>query len=138
MESIKKRNTKQKATLLEYLKSNSNKHLTAEQISRDLSSLNVSQATVYRLLNSLAKDGKIRKYHIEEKQPMCFQYIEDSCIAPSHYHFICNTCEKVFHFEDKEVEKLKDSLAKSQDFFIDTDKTVFYGTCKKCMQGGKK
>ena len=132
---IKKRNTKQQFILIEYLKEHCNEHLTAEDIYSGLFNQNISQATIYRLLSSLTEEGLIKKIHIDDTKPACYQYIKSKCQDSHHYHFICSKCSNMFHFEDDAVLNLKKSLEINQKFYLDTDKTTFYGLCSSCMKG---
>lgn len=135
IEIKKKRNTKQQFILVEYLKKHKSEHLTAEEIYNGLINQNISQATIYRLLSSLSKDGIIKKIHIDDTKPACYQYTEEKCKNSGHYHFICNKCSNMFHFEDETVNILKKSLQSNKNFLLDTDKTTFYGICNKCLKG---
>lgn len=68
----------------------SHDHLTAEQIYMKLKSENSSLvlATVYNNLNSLVRDGKIRKLSVENG-PDHYDRIE------RHDHMICSECGKI-------------------------------------------
>lgn len=133
---IQKRNTKQRYIVIEYLKKNADKHLTVEEISSKLLKENVSQATIYRTLNSLTEEGILKKIFIADKKACCYQYINIDKKCTEHYHLICNTCGCILHFEEHLVNTLKENLLKQTHFTIDTQKLVFYGTCKKCSKGG--
>ena len=131
---MNKRNTKQKFTLLSYLEENKDKHLSAEKISADLIKYGVSQATVYRILNSLVDEGLVRKIYVDESKSACFQYIDEKCKSNNHYHFICNKCSNVIHFESDKIIELQNDLLKRLNLSLDTNKTVFYGLCSKCSE----
>lgn len=132
--NIKQRNTKQKQIVIDFLKENKEKHLMPENIIDSLRSkdLGVSQATVYRILNTLTDEGIVRKYFIDESQSSCYQYVEDKDKCNSHYHLICSECGKVFHFENKKISGIKDEIFKEDGFSIDLKRVVFYGVCKEC------
>ena len=72
---IKKRNIKQKTLLLEYFKENKHKHLTIDSILQDLSNSKktISQATIYRLINTLVQEGLIRKIVVDDKKCSCYR-----------------------------------------------------------------
>ena len=133
---IKKRNTKQKSLLLDYFIKNKHKHLSIDTILQDLSSdkQSISQATVYRLINTLVQEGLIRKIVIDDKKCSCYQYIDTNQKCYEHYHLICNKCGAMLHFDNNIIDNLKDNIYSTFNFEIDTSKVVFYGICSKCKK----
>ena len=137
---IKKRHTKQKDIVINYLKNNTDKHLTAEKLVLDLKNENqdISQATVYRILSDLANDNIIRKYIAPDNKCSCYQYVETVDKCSLHYHLICDKCGEVTHYENKEMEKIREHILKSEEFNLNLQKVVFYGKCKKCLRNEEK
>lgn len=137
---IKRRNTKQKKIIIDYLKNNRDKHLTAEEIVDNLksSNLKVSKATVYRLLNTLSKEGSLRKYVLAEGVCSCYQYVGDIDECSKHYHLICDNCGKVMHCDDANINKLAENISRNSEFKINMQKVVFYGKCNKCIKQKEK
>lgn len=133
---VKRRNTKQKQIIVEFLKNNQDEHLTADEILDKLKvkDLKVSKATVYRFLNNLSEDGTIRKYLLSESLSCCYQYVENASECNRHYHLICSECGKVIHFENDLVEKMKCDIYKYNNFSVDLKRISFYGLCKQCME----
>ena len=133
---IKKRHTKQKDIVINFLKKNKDNHLTAEQIVINLKKNNesVSQATVYRILGDLVKDGIVRKYITLDNKCSCYQYVDNVDKCTKHYHLVCDKCYKTIHFESEEVEKLKKELLNKEKFDLNLEKVVFYGRCKNCKE----
>lgn len=133
---VKKRNTKQKQIIIEFLKDNQNKHLTADEIVDNLKTINmkVSKATVYRLLNSLSEEGMLRKYVLSDSLCSCYQYVENSNECSKHYHLICYECGNVEHFDDDNMIKLEQNVLKNNKFQLDLQRVIFYGKCKACIQ----
>jgi len=133
---IKKRHTKQKDIVINYLKNNTDKHLTAETILLDLKreNENVSQATVYRILSNLSKDGIVRKYISADNKCSCYQYVDNVHKCNMHYHLICDKCGEITHFENEEMEKMKKDILKNEQFDLNLQKVVLYGKCKKCTR----
>ena len=132
---IKRRNTKQKDIVINYLKNNTHKHLTAENIVSALKKEKeeVSQATVYRILSNLSKDGVVRKYINEGNKCSCYQYVDKDNKCNMHYHLICDSCGSVIHFENEGIEKVRDDVLKSKQFDLNLSKVVLYGRCKDCL-----
>lgn len=133
---VKRRNTKQKQIIIEFLKDNKDRHLTADEIVDNLKvdNLKVSKATVYRLLNSLSEDGLLRKYVLSENLCSCYQYVENLNECSKHYHLICYECGNVEHFDDDNMLKLQENVLKNNNFQLDLQRVIFYGKCKVCAQ----
>lgn len=127
----KKYNTKQKEKLLIFLISNKNKFVSAEDIQRyvEKEKMNVGLTTIYRFLNSLEKQGKVRvdlKEHTKY-----YQYIFDEC--EHHYHLKCKECGQIVHLDCEELEEIKKHIYEEHKFIIDS-KFEIYGLCNKCFE----
>ena len=125
----KKYNTEQRKKLLLFLVSNKDKYVSAEEIERyvEKEKINVGLTTIYRFLNSLEKQGKVR---VELKEhTKYYQYILDEC--EHHYHLKCKECGKIIHLDCEEMEELKQHIYKDHSFIIDS-KFEIYGLCEKC------
>ncbi|KUO72498.1 MAG: hypothetical protein APF77_11980 [Clostridia bacterium BRH_c25] len=126
-------NTKQREIIIDFIHKNKKDHITADSIVDHLKNTGnpVGKATVYRFLDLLAKEGKVRKYGGVEGLSACYQYIDnDNCHM--HYHLICNDCGKLFHIECTYLDKVGDHILNHHCFKMDNLKTVLYGTCEKC------
>lgn len=128
-------NTKQSQIILDFLKRNSKKDLTAEQI---LQYINRKEkvcglTTVYRQLKNLVMENKIKKYYIANNSSCFYQYIsDDEC--HDHLHFKCEKCGKTLHLEKFNMHDIKTALSDQYDIAIDTSKTVLYGLCNHCQK----
>ncbi len=133
------RNTKQKTLILNCLRENRLKHLTADEIIEMLKQRKtpVARATVYRYLSALEESGDVLKYNIHDATCACYHFIGDKDECHEHYHMLCLDCTKVIHFENKELKELFENNFFSEDFVIEGTKTVFYGKCKKCILSNK-
>lgn len=136
---VKKRNTKQKEIIINFLKENKDRHLTAEDILLELrkQSEEVSQATIYRNLSELVKEGELRKYISDVAKKACFQYVDNVNKCSKHYHLICDECGSIIHFEGTELQKLKDKILGQNKFEVNLEKVVLYGKCEKCKENKK-
>ncbi len=124
----KERMTAQKSFILGYLKSVKS-HPSAEIIYKEVKKKlpNISQGTVYRVLNNFKRKGDI--ISIDTKDTVHF----DADIS-DHAHFICENCGNVFDVID-ECSKcgiLKNKRTKVGA--INSYKINFYGICKKCKR----
>lgn len=123
---IIERNTAQKSFIFDYLKSVKT-HPTAETVYKEIRRKlpNISQGTVYRVLNNFKEKGKILA--IDTKENVHF----DADIS-DHAHFICEKCGNVFDIYDEcsKCGVLKNKKTKVGR--ITGYKINFYGICKKC------
>ncbi len=122
--------TKQSALILEYIRQNSDRHLTAEEISDGLKN-EVGKTTVYRNLDRLCSQGVVRKYLLTDGKSSCYQYI-DCDGSDSHFHLKCLKCGRLFHLECEHLSDIDEHIKAFHDFRVDTSRTVFYGICGQC------
>lgn len=131
----RKYKTKQRNSIIEYLKINKDKHITADKIIEHFKATEnpIGKSTVYRCLDNLVSENVLRKYVISERDGACFQYVEnhDNCV--NHYHMKCTECGKLLHLECNEITELQEHILNQHNFKIDICKTVLYGLCSDCM-----
>ena len=128
--------TKQRDKIEQALFSRPEEHFTAEQLLALLEPRGVSRATLYRTLQKLLAEGRIRKYEAGEGVGACYQ----SAIAPAcakHYHLKCSGCGQLFHMECGMVRELEEHIKEEHNFRLDPARTVFYGLCQACQQKEK-
>lgn len=134
MEKIYK--TKQRANILNYLKENNEKHITAENIIDYFKKMGtpIGKSTIYRYLDNLVEENIVRKYVTPETGvAACFQYINNQDKCNSHYHMKCTKCGILIHLDCDEINELSNHIFKEHKFRLDTCKTVLYGTCEECF-----
>ena len=124
----KERMTAQKSFVFGYLKSVKT-HPSAEIVYKEVRKKlpNISQGTVYRVLNNFKDKGEIQV--IEAKDVTHF----DADIS-DHAHFICESCGNVFDVisECSECGLLKNK--KTKVGLIKNYTINFYGNCKNCRK----
>lgn len=125
---IKRRMTKQRAVIYDYLKTH-HTHPTANEVHRELSQTypDMSLATVYRNLNLLAETGLLLKITMPSA-PDRF----DGNVHP-HYHFLCTECGKV---DDIHIpyEDAMDLTANAQTPHKIVEHEIYFkGVCKDCL-----
>ena len=114
------RNTRQKSIILSTIHKYG--HLTSEELLELLKDEKISIATIYRNLNILAEEGKIKKINSDNKT--MYETIKDE-----HYHFECTCCHNV---TDIDPSLIKISLNHSLTGIA--KKTIFlYGICNSCQ-----
>ena len=125
--SIKReRMTAQKSYIFNYLKSVKT-HPSAEIVYKEVKKKlpNISQGTIYRVLNNFKKKGEIQV--IDTKDTVHF----DADIS-NHAHFICESCQNVYDVMDECVECGVLRNKKTKVGSINSYKINFYGICKNC------
>ncbi len=121
--------TDQRELIIEFLKNNTDKYLSVDDIEKHIFKLNkkIGLTTIYRFLNKLEKENKLR---IEiNNHTKYYQYISDEC--RNHFHLKCEDCGKIIHFECEEFIKMIDHIETEHKFSIDS-KFVIYGLCLDC------
>ena len=105
-------------------------HFTAEQLTKDCLNkrLNVSRATVYRVLGDLLEAGIIRETAFGDKH----HHFEHLYGVKPHHHARCVRCHNFIEFPDRKEEVSYHPSLKELGFKILGHEMHFYGICKKC------
>ncbi|MDR0377124.1 MAG: transcriptional repressor [Spirochaetaceae bacterium] len=127
--------TRQGQSILDYVKSLGDGHVTVNQIARHFEDANaaIGQTTIYRHLERLTAQGKLRKDILHEDKSACYQYIHDEKKCREHIHLKCEICGALIHLDCELLTEIEEHFLSSHDFHLNMLKTVFYGTCKKCV-----
>jgi len=133
MKRLSSYNTKQGEAINEYIVSLKNTHVTAAQIVSHFENreIPVGRTTIYRHLDKLIKEGKLRKYSVDGIIGACYQYVDDSeelqCLLLK-----CENCGELIHSDCDVLQKIHQHIFKAHTFRVNTTKTVFYGKCEAC------
>ena len=122
------RNTMQKQIILDNIKK-TRIHPTASELYEMIKkeNPNIGQATVYRNLKTMAKNGDVIIIPCDNN---INRYDGDTSF---HDHFICEKCNKIIDvFEDK--NSFYDNLEKKYEFQIKNESTIYKGICKNCIE----
>ncbi|NLM18989.1 MAG: transcriptional repressor [Clostridiaceae bacterium] len=134
--------TQQKNELMSYLEMMKGKHVTVNQIVAHFSKIGVQigVTTIYRQLNKMVDTGHVKKYFIDEVSGSCFEFVGENRENShgKHFHLKCEICDKLIHFECREILELQNHVRAEHDFIIDPVRTIFYGICKKCFDSREK
>ena len=123
--------TKQRDAVVDILRKNGDKHITVDEILLQAGE-SVGRTTVYRCLEKLEKEGKVRKYLAGGKESSCYQYIGEDTPCNEHFHLKCEQCGKLLHIECEHLSTLADHIDAEHGFSINGLKTVLYGVCDGC------
>lgn len=142
MESQDLRNAGLKVTLprrkiLEMLETSENRHMTAEEIYRELldSGEDIGLATVYRVLTQFEAADLVVRHHFEGGNSV-FELNR----GEHHDHIVCVDCGAVAEFYDESIEQRQRAMAEKLQFKLADHQHVLYGKCQreKCPNKGKK
>ncbi len=137
MNSRSKYRTKQRDILLSYFEKMAGIHVTAGDVCEYIRKQDapISQATVYRQLESLVNEGIINKYIIDGNSPACFEYAGDGGHEDPEvcFHCKCEKCGKLIHLHCDELNGIQAHLLARHQFRLNPMRTVFYGLCEQCM-----
>ncbi|MEG2684617.1 MAG: transcriptional repressor [Erysipelotrichaceae bacterium] len=119
--------SKQRDLIYNYMK-DLHQHVSAETLHKTLNSgnSNVSLATVYRNLNILEEQKKIRKLALPTQG-----YVYDGNYEP-HYHFYCSECSTLYDIDHNYDENVNELFKTSVDGTIVNHSLTFSGICNNC------
>jgi len=120
--------------ILECLKAQGSRHMTVEGIRAALRDKgeSVGQATVYRHLDRLVREGVAVRYAGANGQGACYQYIGCGEDGRAHYHLVCSECGRMIHMECGHMDEVTVHLLEHHQFCVDRFRTVISGLCRQC------
>lgn len=130
--------TKQKEKILSYLLNKKDYVVSANEIRKEIGS-EVSKATIYRYLEQLEQEGKVRKLYNENTSSYEYQICIDDNSCLHHLHLKCLKCGKIFHLHCSSIENLLSHISKEHNFFITPNNNTLVGLCSSCsiVKGAK-
>lgn len=128
--------TASRKRILEFLKNNSNRTVTAADIDTYLKESNseVNITTIYRYLDKLANEGTVIKYVAEKGGKAAYQYVELGHKCEEHLHLQCVKCGLIIHLECAFMSEISEHIAQDHGFELQCKNSILYGTCKKCQR----
>ncbi|WP_305767293.1 Fur family transcriptional regulator [Candidatus Epulonipiscium viviparus] len=88
----------------------------------------ISKGTVYRNLNQLAQNNKIKKIVTASGA----ERFDHSC--HDHYHAVCVHCNKMIDVEMPYMSKLESTIKDAEGFVFSGHDIVFQGVCSECAK----
>jgi Fur family ferric uptake transcriptional regulator len=109
--------------ILEILENASNRHLSAEDIYKDLldSGEEIGLATVYRVLTQFEAAGLVTRHNFEGGHSV-FE-LDD---GEHHDHMVCVETGEVIEFTSEEIERLQHDIAEKHGFELIDHSLVLY------------
>ena len=90
----------------------------------------VSVATVYRTMKLLSESGLAHARNFGDGQT---RY--EAAIGREHHdHLICTSCQTIIEFENDQIERLQEAVARRHGFKVISHKMELYGLCKNCQK----
>lgn len=134
-----RRNTIQCALALETVNKLKD-HATADEVYLEIAKAqpHISRGTVYRNLNRLTQEGKIRRIEV----PNGADRFDHNCAA--HYHVRCESCGRVFDVDMDCIHDLDKRIRDAHGFQFTGCDVLFSGVCPDCLarddaaKGGSK
>lgn len=104
------------------------RHMAAEDVYRMLikEGIDIGLATVYRVLTQFEQAGILQRHRFESGKAV-FEMNEGT----HHDHLMCMQCGKVEEFQDSEIEKRQQKVAKERGFVIREHALSLYAECIK-------
>ena len=129
-------NTKQKKLISDFFENNTDKQLTCDEISESLKiqGTPVGKTTVYRYVEKLVSEGKIRKITGGTSKSALYQYIDAEMDCNSHIHLKCLKCGEFIHLGCDFLNNVNEHIYEHHRFRVDNSKSVLYGFCEKCTE----
>lgn len=93
----------------------------------------IGYATVYRTLKLLTESGVAN----ERKFGDGLTRYELADGDAHHDHLICLECQRIIEFEEPEVERLQEEIARKHGFLVRSHKHEMYGVCADCQRKAK-
>ena len=117
--------TNSRRKILDFLKSNSDRTVTAADIDQYLKRNGdaVNITTIYRYLDKLATDGTVMKYVAEAGGKAVYQYVE-----------LGQHCEEHLHLDCGFMDEIAEHIQKDHGFQLQCKNSILYGICKDCRR----
>ncbi len=115
--------TQPRMRILEILEQSDGRHLTAEDIYRNLLAQDgdIGLATVYRVLTQFEAAGLVSKLNFEGGQS-----IYELERGKHHDHMVCVETGKVIEFVDDQIERLQHEIAERHGYALEDHSLVLY------------
>lgn len=130
LEASNYRLTQQRRAVLDVMRENTGRHLTAEEVLAEARHKlpNIGIATVYRTLERLAAMQVIYKTLFDEGK---HRYELSDQEDHQHHHIICVACGKIFEVEEALLDSLEQHL-EQEGFKIVDHQLKVYAYCPEC------
>lgn len=126
--------TRQRLELVEYMRNHCDGWLCSRDII-DEPSLDIGEATVYRILNRLAEEGIIEKKSSENGRGALYRYC-GTADCHGHIHLRCLVCDHTICLHSHELQQAEQVIGSELGFSVDESRSTLYGICSGCKKAG--
>lgn len=130
--------TKQKNTLLKFLKQNSERSFTVEELTESMKNAKQGEAptpaksTIYRLMTRFVEEGRVKRFVRGHSRRFVYQIV--ACERSNlHLHMKCMKCGKLFHLDESLSDELMEKVQRLCNFSVSESETVLFGKCAECV-----
>ncbi|MBI3804837.1 MAG: transcriptional repressor [Nitrospirae bacterium] len=127
--------TKERSAILQAFME-AQRHVTAEELYRMMKEKDASigLATIYRTLNLFCECGLAEQRQFGDGHAR-YELIYN---VNHHDHLVCTQCKKIIEFENLDIEKLQEKVARENRFTIYSHKLELYGLCSDCAKRARR
>ncbi|MDR9389442.1 MAG: ferric iron uptake transcriptional regulator [Wenzhouxiangella sp.] len=120
--------TQPRLTILRFLEGASQKHLTADEIYRQLNEAgqDIGLATVYRVLAQFEAAQLIHKHVFDDGSGRPAQACFELAVDDHHDHMVCVDTGEVVEFYDPQIEARQEEIAQAHGYEIVDHALVMY------------
>ncbi len=123
--------TGKRELIIDFLRTNSSKSFTLEEISNEITTDGSGKSTVYRIVSELLSEGKLHRLSDGKTRHCTYQYMgNEEC--SSHLHLKCRDCGRLIHLKDEISNKFAKALLSTDGFILDAG-TMLFGQCSDCQ-----
>ena len=107
-----------------------NRHFSAEELYGELKKrqAGISRATVYRTLRILTERNLLEVHDFDRG----YRLYETRVGRHHHDHLVCLRCRRITEFENPDIEKEQEKVARHHRFKILSHSHKIYGVCGHC------
>ena len=127
--------TKERSAVLRALLE-AERHVTAEELYRVMKQKgsSIGLATIYRALNLFCESGLAEQRQFGDGHAR----YELTYNVNHHDHLVCTRCDRIIEFENLDIEKLQEKVARRHRFTVYKHKLELYGLCSDCSKGDER
>ncbi len=128
---MKKYSTTQRVLLLSFLKSNSEKQFSVDELYAALGDEGISRSAIYRNIDKLSAERVVRRFTDAGGSRSLYQYVGgEECSF--HLHLQCKGCGRIIHMDPATSETVVGAALKKNGFHVDKKDTMLLGRCRSC------
>lgn len=130
-------NTKQKKLVMDVFLNNRENQFSCDDVTYTLlkKGTPVGKTTVYRQLEKLINEGRIKKLNPHNGKSFLYQFVDTDMKCENHMHLRCMKCGKYVHLGCDFMSQVSKHIFEHHNFTVDNSKTEILGLCDACRKG---